>query len=149
MEMAALATRTMSRGSTLILVILAVAALGVLADAAWAGTIVLKGTHSPDQILKACDDAGGQFSKTVGGTGEYGCKTKKGEVNCGAEGKCAGSCDKCGTRETSGGITDVLQPLGGKAQLKSTPATDPKGKAGVGKGDVKQPGSGNQPASSR
>ena len=90
-------------------------------------------------MIAECEKAGGNASGLDGGGKGYGC-TAKGDVQCSEAGKCKGSCEKCGTREASGDIIGILQPAGGgKAESKSTPATDPKGKVGVGKGDVKQP----------
>ncbi|MEJ0078703.1 MAG: hypothetical protein WDO17_25320 [Alphaproteobacteria bacterium] len=72
--------------------ILAVVALGLFADTAFAGRVSFNASRS--QVGNACKAAGGT-SWTVDNS--YGCQTSKGHVEC-TQGKCTGWCETCGQR---------------------------------------------------
>src|SRR5690348_237817 len=102
--------------------------LGLLMDGALAKDITLSGTHSPGEIRKTCDDNGGTYYSGGGGN-SYGCQGQKGSVSCDSNGKCTGSCAKCGTAQRgSGGVKGILQPPKQVGNAPPPPENPPKGK---------------------
>jgi hypothetical protein len=98
------------KASRFVAAVLLLGALGFL-DSAFAGRVTLKGTYSAGDIKASCDANGGQYL-SGGGNFDYGCAGSGGYVTC-TKGKCSGSCEKCGTRQSSGGrigIIGVLKP---------------------------------------
>jgi hypothetical protein len=90
--------------------VLLLCACGFL-DSAFAGSVNLKGTYSAGDIKASCAANGGQYL-SGGGNFDYGCYGSAGVVTC-TRGKCTGSCEKCGTRQSIGGrigIVGVLKP---------------------------------------
>lgn len=96
--------RLNSRGLSIIRRLAFIAALALigassLSQTASAGFKELPGTHTPHDILSACQSSGGDFYNNVDGGGtssiSYGCHTSKGSVNCDEHGKCTGNCDNC------------------------------------------------------
>jgi hypothetical protein len=103
--------------------------IAILATPATAGTKVLSGTYSKDQVLTDCQNAGGvPFSGGAGGA--FGCNASGGSVVCSKAGKCTGTCSNCQQQRVSGGIKGILQPP------KSAGAAQPPGSSG-GKGTTK------------
>jgi len=78
-------------------VVVATFIAAVAGSAAMAGTIKLQGTYNPGQIEAACIKVNGTPTGSAI-TGSYGCHGPKGDVNCTKDGKCEGTCEKCGTR---------------------------------------------------
>jgi hypothetical protein len=85
--------RTISLSFAPALILIAITTLGFLTDTAWAGKVVLSGTHSQTGILASCTKAGGQFNSNDSG---FGCTTDKGSVQCTTKGQCTGECATCG-----------------------------------------------------
>ena len=86
------------------------AVASVFSAGAEAKVISLTGTHSASQIKTACGANGGSYWSNSQG---YGCEGTGGNVNCTNGGRCQGYCEKCGTRQSSGGrigIIGVLKP---------------------------------------
>jgi hypothetical protein len=94
-------------------------------DTALAGTVVLSGTYSPQDIQGKC--GGGTFSADGG---SYSCQTKKGTVSCNWDGKCVGECNTCGSPAIAhkGGATivGVLSGTTLKAGTSTQTKTAPK-----------------------
>jgi hypothetical protein len=64
-----------------------------------AGTVSLNA--SPADVNVACANAGGTPTSGTG-TGGYGCKGKKGEIECDKNSNCTGTCQKCGSASIKG-----------------------------------------------
>ena len=100
-----------------IMLIIALTIYSVLVGAAWAGRVAIGGTHPEGEIKAACDGVGGTFSSSGG---HYGCINTCGDSVCSVacvNGKCTGSCPKCGRVDPSplpvlgGGRTVVTRAL--------------------------------------
>jgi hypothetical protein len=135
------------------IVLIAIAALGVFAESASSEPSRYIGKHSPEAVMKACADAGGEplLSRGVG----YGCQKKdcdgKGG-NCSVEcynstGECYGSCPSCGQAQRRYDLQTILKyssarpprsglleprqeasPYGPSSPGAPTPSTPPTGK---------------------
>ena len=100
-----------------IILIIALFIYGVLVGAASAGRVAIGGTHPEGEIKATCDSVGGTFSSSGG---SYGCINVCGDSVCSVactNGKCTGSCPKCGRVDPSplpvlgGGRTVVRRAL--------------------------------------
>jgi hypothetical protein len=84
-----------------------VVALGLAAGPASAATIQLRGLYGASVLGHDCLDAGGTTTPGIG-SGGYGCKTEKGDVECTVRGQCFATCDTCGTLHHRTGIYGIL-----------------------------------------
>jgi len=134
--MLTLTFRTIRHSFALALVLIAMATLGFLTEAALAGTVILSGTHSRSSIKASCGAAGGDYS---GEAGHYGCTTKNGSVQCNNQGKCYGDCGNCGATASggSGTVSGILRTPVGGVTLK--PGNNPPPKRTAGPIRVKPP----------
>ena len=83
-----------------------VIALCLLSEAS-AATIQLKGLYGASVLGHDCVEAGGTTTLGIG-SGGYGCKTDRGDVECTARGQWAATCDKCSTLHHRTGIYGIL-----------------------------------------
>ena len=88
--MLAFASWTRARGITV--VILAAATIAALTGQASA--FRLSGTYSSSDIQSHCDKAGGVYTSNNDNS-TYQCTTSGGQVTCGSNGTCYGSCKNC------------------------------------------------------
>jgi hypothetical protein len=92
------------------LTIFAFAILGLSSSATLAMGHVGLGSHSTSDIKSHCDAAGGSYYNSGG---VYGCFGPGGDVTCsGKNGKCFGSCSKCGSAARlsgKGGVAGFLK----------------------------------------
>jgi hypothetical protein len=113
-----------------VLAIVVIAVLGLLPGPAVAGTKILSGTYTKDQVLTDCANAGGvPFSGGPGGA--FGCNASGGSVVCSKAGKCSGTCSNCQQR-VSGGIKGILQPPNSAGAARLTGSSGGKGTTKVG-----------------
>jgi len=80
-----------------IILIIALMIYGFLLGEGWAAKISIGGTHSRSQIQATCGAVGGSFFSNS----HYGCTNECGADTCAVEcvnGKCTGSCPRCGQR---------------------------------------------------
>ncbi|HWJ20630.1 MAG TPA: hypothetical protein VNR65_18075 [Geobacterales bacterium] len=89
--------RPASRSFVPAVALAAIITVSFFAGAALADSVVLGGTHPPQDIKGACGNANGSF--TVNDEG-YNCVSSKGSINCNWDGKCIGECDSCGPHGT-------------------------------------------------
>jgi len=110
--------------SRFLILIIAIATFGSLADSASAGTKKLQGTYNHDTVEADCVAASGTLTKGTG-PGGYGCTTSKGSVSCDAKGNCTGTCKSCSAARVikSHELETVLH--GGKVVTKATHGAAP------------------------
>src|SRR5215469_2134096 len=80
-----------------IILIIALTIYGFLLGEGWAAKISIGGTHSRSEIQATCGAVGGSFFSNS----HYGCTNECGADTCAVEcvnGKCTGSCPRCGQR---------------------------------------------------
>jgi hypothetical protein len=85
-----------------IILIISLMIYGVLLGEGWAAKVSIGGNHSRSEIQATCGAVGGDFFSFEGGN--YGCTNKCAggtddcAVECTNNGKCTGSCPRCGQR---------------------------------------------------